>query len=49
MTQTMTSDEALDFAFDHYLAGNIDVNLPSDASPAQIEQALAPWGVRVNG
>jgi hypothetical protein len=45
--KNMTRDEALDFAFDAYLAGNVNVNVASDASNGEIEDILAPWFVKI--
>ena len=43
----MHLSEALDFATDLYLAEVLTVNVSSDATPAQVEELLTRWGVRV--
>lgn len=44
---TLSRDEALDFATDHFIAGNLNKNVPSTASNSEIELLLSPWGVTV--
>jgi len=46
-TQLMTRDEALDLATDHYLAGNIDIQVSDESSNSEVEQALSFWHIRI--
>lgn len=43
----MTRDEALDFASDHYMAGNIEFQLNDWDTNEAIEDLLSPWNVKI--
>lgn len=49
MPNTMARDAALDFAFDHYMAGNLDFQLNAWDTNEAIEDLLSPWNVKING
>jgi hypothetical protein len=46
-TNTMTRDEALDLAHDHYMAGNVEFQVNAWDTNEAIEDVLSPWNIKV--
>ena len=43
----MTMDSAKDFAFDQYMAGNINIGWDDSITVEEMESLLEPWSIRI--